>query len=104
MLSYFVIKFSETSASSACGRETLGKLWRVFHQKFMLSYFNVKVHMGEFPQIENVDMGVNVDTESHPVGHRTLWDTGLFRYCCLHVSCSKENFVPICTFQRKMLR
>ncbi len=49
---------------------------------------------GEFSQIGNVDVGVKVDVESHPVGHHTpqiLW----------LVSCFKNIFALIINFKGK---
>ncbi len=54
------------------------------------------VHTREFPQIENTDVGVNADVESHPVGHSTP-------QILLVASYSKQNSALICKFQKKVL-
>ncbi len=51
-----------------------------------------------FPQIENVDVGVNVDIVSHPVGYHT---PQIYTTVCLLF---QRKFHTDCKFQGKMLR
>ncbi len=60
-------------------------------------------HNREFPQIENVDIGMNIDVESHPVGSTTPKKMDVQSSKCLFCLCHAVYFLFVLIFSFEII-